>query len=173
MPAEDRHRIARLLVIVREYRRKLLESHMRGKFVPAIIEPRLRIQRRVVSSTNRIIPAPAFQRIPIGMPGEQNFCHAACFVLRFLKHRELVRVHRLKLVDARLQMPSRKIATIASRKRTRSKTANWCALPVAVINMAGPQRGLARACIRQRLSDWAPPCGLWNVIAERGRNTAK
>ena len=95
------------------------------------------------------------------------------FVRQFFLDRELVRVHRLKLVDARLQMPPRKIATIAPRKRTRSKTANWCALPVAVINMAGPQRGLARACIRQRLSDWAPPCGLWNVIAERGRNTAK
>src|SRR5882724_4909981 len=173
MPAEDRHRIARLLVIVTEYRRKLLESHMRGKFVPAIIEPRLRIQRRIVSSTNRIVPAPAFQRIPFRMPGEQDLCHAAGFVFSFLKHRELVRVHRLKLVNARLQMPPRKIATIAPRKRTCSKTANWCALPVAVVDMAGPQRGLARAGIRQRLSDRTPPCGLGNVIAECGRNAAE
>src|SRR5438093_2937053 len=146
---------------------------MRWKFVPAVIEPRLRIQRRIVSSTNRIIPAPAFQRIPFRMPGEQNFRHAAGFIVSFLKHRELVRVHRLKLVDARLQMPPRKIATIAPRKRTRSKTANWCALPVAVIDMAGPQRGLARAGIRQRLSYRTPPCSLGNVIGERGRNAAK
>src|SRR2546427_9060088 len=134
----------------------MIESYTRVEFVPAIIEPRLRIQRRTGLSPDRIVPAPAFQRIPFRMPGEQNFCHAACFVFNFLKHRELVRVHRLKLVDARLQMPTRKIATIAPRKRTRAKTANWCALPVAVIDMAGPQRRLARAGIRKRLSDRTP-----------------
>src|ERR1700733_6912079 len=80
------------------------------------------------------------------MAVHQHLSYAMCVALGLLKHGELVGVHSLIFVSPALDVPSRKIATIAAGEGARSKATHGNALPVAVVDVSGNARnsGIAK-----------------------------
>src|ERR1700674_3941671 len=76
MPAVNRDWIAGLAIVLGEDGRELFENHMRGKFVPAIVIPGLRIKRIVITRSDRVIPLPTRQRAALRMVARKNLGHA-------------------------------------------------------------------------------------------------
>ena len=81
--------------------------------------------------------------------------------LYLLEHGELIRVHRLIFMDARLDMPAREVSAITPGKRPRAKSADRNSLPVAVINVS---RDARHARVFKRQSEWALPCTLGDAL---------
>src|SRR5260370_34277566 len=114
VPAVDSDGIAGFLVIAGKDGRKLLDGHVRGKFLPAVIEPRLRIESVIITRAHRIVPVPGAQRMIRGMSGSENFRDAIRIAFGFLKHRKLIGPHGLVFVDPRLPVPAGEGPTVST-----------------------------------------------------------
>src|SRR4029077_9054915 len=69
-------------------------------------------------------------------------------------------------------MPAGKVAAIGARERAGAKTADGRALPIAVVNVAGVQRGLLGPWIFERSADGAFPGGFGDIVAGLGSKSA-
>src|SRR6267154_663197 len=167
MPAINGYGITRFLVVVGKNGRKLLKNYVSGKLVPAIIEPRLGIERSVVTSSNGIIPLPGAERVILRMVRGEDLGDAFP-VLRLLIHRKLISIHDLIFMNAALQVPAGEIAPVSSRESSGTKTPDGRALPVTVIDVAGIQRRFFCAGMLQRGADGALPCGFGDIVARAG-----
>src|SRR5712692_9018049 len=83
--------------------------------------------------------------------------------LGFLKHGELIGPDGLVFVDAGFHVPAREITAIGARKCSGAETTDGSALPEAVVDVAGAERGLFCAGIGQRRADGTLPRSLGNV----------
>src|SRR5260370_598000 len=107
---------------------------------------------------------PGAQRMIRGMSGGENFRDAIRIAFGFLKHRKLVGPDRLVFVDAGFHVPAREVAAKATRESAGAETADRRALPKAIVDMDGVERGLFRAGVFEWRTDGALPCGLGNVV---------
>src|SRR5229473_5269605 len=110
------------------------------------------------------------------MRGGENLGHALGVALGFLKHGELIGPDGLVFVDAGFHVPAREITAIGARKCSGAETTDGSALPEAVVDVAGVERGLFCSGIGQRRADGTLPRSLGNVVvgaSERGKREAE
>ncbi len=143
MPSINRDGVTGLAIVVRHHGRKLFQRYVSREALPLVVKPGLREKRIVVARAHRVIPLPCGQFAALWLPVHKHLRHAFRVSLRLLEHRELIGVHRLILMDGRLDVPTCKVPAIAARERARSQPSHRNALPVAVINVARRPR-LAR-----------------------------
>src|SRR6202453_3691733 len=137
MPAINGNRIARLSIIVWQHWRKLFEHDVGRKFIPFVVVPRLRIQRRIFSRAHRIIPLPAC-KCPVGwMIRHQDARRTLRLALSLLKHGKLIGINGRVFVNSCFYMPAGEVSPVSARERSRTKTAYGSALPKPVIDLAG------------------------------------
>ena len=72
MPAVNGYGIAAFAVVVGEDGGELLERHMRGQLIPAVVVPRLRVERIICARAYGVVPLPGVQILILGMIGEQH-----------------------------------------------------------------------------------------------------
>src|SRR5258706_14512384 len=82
-----------------------------------------------------------------------------------LKHCELVGRHGNVLVDAALDVPAREVAAIGARKGSGAESADWGALPVAIIDIGFVFAG---ARILERLTERPAPGDFRDLVAQTG-----
>src|SRR5260370_20573870 len=110
------------------------------------------------------------------MRGGENLGHALGVALGFLKHGELIGPDGLVFVDAGFNVPAREVTAIGARKCSGAETTDGSALPEAVVDVAGVERGLFCSGICQRRADRTLPRGLGNAVigaSERGQHEAE
>src|SRR6266852_6803724 len=169
MPAIHSNRITRLTVIIGQHWRKLFEHDVGWEFIPLVVVPRLRIQRRILPRTHWVVPLPACERSIRRMIRHQ---YASCTLrvsLALLKHRKLVGIHGCVFVNSRLHMPADEISPVASREGSRTESADGRTLPITVIDITGYARharflerkaersspGSFRYCVSSPSSRWS------------------
>src|SRR5580704_18201476 len=110
------------------------------KFIPFVVEPRLRIQRRIFPRAHRIIPLPACERSVVWMIRHEDSRCALSLALRLLKHAKLIGVNGCIFMNSRFYMPARKVSAVSTRECSEAKAAHRCALPKPVVDIAGDSR---------------------------------
>src|ERR1700720_964946 len=94
----------------------------------------------------------------------ENLCYPVFVAFGFLKHRKLIGPDGLVFVDASLHVPAGEVAAIGARESAGAKTADRRALPKAVVDMVGVERGFLGPGIFEWESDGALPGSFGNVI---------
>ena len=177
VPVVNRHRIARLFVVVRQNRRELFQRQPHGQLFPAVVVPRLGIERVVVACAHWVVEVPR-RRLPrIRLARIEHRGHALVCPFRFLVHAELVERQRLIFVHTGLHMPAGEVAAIRARKSSRAKAAHGRALPVTVINVTRIECRLLFSGILKRLAQRPLPRRRRNVLIRaqsfRGHKNAR
>jgi hypothetical protein len=165
VPAVDRDGIAALLVVVGENRRELLEHHVGREPAPSVVVPGLRIESVVVAGAHGIVPLPSLELAVPRMVGQQGLSDALGVTLGSLVHGELVRGHRLVLVDAGLDVPAGEVSAIGAGERAGSEPPDGRALPVAVVDVARALGRRASARVGERLADGTLPGHLGDGVS--------
>src|ERR1700730_7168713 len=98
------------------------------------------------------------------LSGGEDFGHAIGIAFGFLKHGKLIGPDGLVLVDACFHVPASKVAAIGARESAGAETADGCALPKTVIDVAAVQSGLFCPGGFQGLADRALPGGFRDVV---------
>src|SRR6266851_3455131 len=98
------------------------------------------------------------------MSSGENFRNAIRIAFGFLKHGELIGPNGLVFVDAGFHVPAGEVAAISARESAGAKTADGRALPKAIVDMAGVERGLFRAGVFEGRTDGALPGCLGDVV---------
>src|SRR5215472_2249879 len=168
VPAIHRNRVARLLIVVREYRRKLFHDDMRGEFLPFVVVPGLWVKRGVFSRPDRIVPLPTGE-LRIGwMSVHEDPCGSFAVTVGCLKHGELVGKHRFVLMNRCLDVPASEISAIGARESSGAKATDRGALPVAVVDV---DVVLAYAGMIEWQAERAAPGSLRNFVTEASKRS--
>ena len=135
---------------------------MRGKLIPLVVIPGLGIERGVFALANGIVPLPTAQSLVGWMIRHQDTSRALWLTVSLLKHCELIGVNGHVFVNASLDMPTGKVAAVASREGPRSESSDRCTLPIAIIDIA---RDSGHSCLIEGEAERSTPCGIWDGIA--------
>src|SRR5258708_36083607 len=112
----------------------------------------------------------------LGVGGGENVGRALGVAVGFRKQGELIGPGGLVFVDAGFHVPGREITAIGARKCSGAETTDGSALPEAVVDVAGVERGLFCAGIGQRRADGTLSRSLGNVVVgarELGKREAE
>src|SRR5438477_7749939 len=136
---------------------------MGGEFVPLVITPGLWKKRGVLAGAYGVVPLPAGELAIAGMIGHEHTCGSTGFAGNLLKHGELVGRYGNVFVDTALDMPAREIAAIGARECAGAESADWDALPVAVVDVGFV---FADTRIFERLPERSAPGNFRDFVAQ-------